>query len=269
MVGVDVSTGTAAARPGAAAILGRMPPLEVLVFAPLIIVTAYIIFGISGFGSTIIAVPLLAHLFPLKFVIPMVVLLDCLAAASMGLRLRENVNRGELVPLMPFLVVGMLVGAFMLIKLPGQYLLGGLGIFVTGYGLLYATGRQPKLRVSRWAAAPVGVFAGMTSSMFGVGGPIYVMYLTARGSTPEQIRATVPVIFIFTTIGRIAIFAAAGLFTLGIVYTAATLLPIMVLGMWLGHRMHLNMSREQLVRIIGTLLIASGSALVVRSFATA
>ena len=46
-----------------------MPSVAVLVFSPLIIVTAYIIFGISGFGSTLIAVPLLAHLFPLKFVI--------------------------------------------------------------------------------------------------------------------------------------------------------------------------------------------------------
>lgn len=245
-----------------------MPPLEVLIFAPLIIITAYIIFGISGFGSTLIAVPLLAHLFPLKFVIPMVVLLDCLAAISMGLRLRDDVNKGELIPLMPFLIVGMLTGAFLLLQLPGQYLLGGLGVFVGGYGLLYATGKQPKFQLSRWAAPPVGVFAGTTSSMFGVGGPIYVMYLTARGSTPEQVRATVPVIFIFTTIGRIAIFAAAGLFTLDILYTAAALLPIMVLGMWLGHRLHLNLSREQMMRIIGALLMASGVSLVVRSLVT-
>jgi uncharacterized membrane protein YfcA len=95
------------------------------------------------------------------------------------------------------------------------------------------------------------------------------MYLTARGSTPEQVRATVPVIFIFTTIARIAIFAAAGLFSLEVLYTSAALLPIMVLGMWIGHHMHLNMSREQLIRIIGALLVASGISLLVRAFVTA
>ena len=104
--------------------------------------------------------------------------------------------------------------------------------------------------------------------MFGVGGPIYVMYLTARGSTPEHIRATVPVIFIFTTIARIVIFALAGLFTANVLYTAAALLPLMVLGMWLGHHLHLNMSREQLVRIIGVLLVGSGISLLVRALAT-
>ena len=242
-----------------------MPSVAVLVFSPLIIITAYIIFGISGFGSTLIAVPLLAHLFPLKFVIPMIVLLDCIGAISMGLRLRADVRRAELVPLLPFLVMGMLGGAFLLLKLPGEVLLGALGVCVLMYGGLYATGKQPKLRVSRWAAPPVGIFAGITSAAFGIGGPIYVMYLTARGSTPEQVRATVPVIFIFTTIGRIAIFAAAGLFTREVLFTAAALLPIMILGMWIGHHMHLSMSREQLVRLMGTLLVCSGASLLIRA----
>ena len=246
-------------------ILRRMPPVAVLVFAPLIILTAYVIFGLTGFGSTLIAVPMLVHLYPIKFVIPLVVLLDCVGAISMGLRLRTDVNRRELVPLLPFLAVGLLIGAFLLLRLPAELLLGGLGVIVVGYGFLYASGKQPSFRVPRWAAAPVGVFAGTTSSMFGVGGPIYVMYLTARGSAPEQVRATVPVIFIFTTIARIAIFFAAGLFTLEVLYTAAALLPIMILGMWLGHHMHLSLTREQVVRIMGALLVASGVSLVIRA----
>ncbi len=246
-----------------------MPPLEVLVFAPLIVITAYIIFGISGFGSTIIAVPLLAHLYPLQFVIPVIVLLDCIGAISMGARLRADVNKAELTPLFPFLVVGMLVGAFLLLKVRAELLLGGLGVCVLIYGTLFALGKQPTFRLKRWTAAPVGLFAGTTSAAFGVGGPIYVMYLTARGATPEQVRATVPVIFIFTTIARIAIFTVAGLFSREVLYSAAALLPIMILGMWIGHHLHLNMSREQLVRIMGALLVLSGVSLLVRALVTA
>jgi len=242
-----------------------MPPLEVLILAPLIVLTAYVIFGLSGFGSTLVAVPLLAHLFPLKFVIPMMVVLDCIGSISMGFRLRADVNRRELVPLLPFMLAGMLAGAFLLLRLPAEILLGGLGVFVLAYGAFYVTGREAKARIGRWAVVPVGIFAGTTSSMFGVGGPIYVMYLTARGSTLEQIRATMPVIFIFTTIARIIIFSAAGLFTASVLYTSAALLPVMALGMWLGNRLHLNLSRQQLARIIGALLLASGGSLVLRA----
>lgn len=242
-----------------------MPPLEVWIFAPLIVITAYVIFGMSGFGSTLIAVPLLAHLYPLKFVIPMMVVLDCIGSIHMGLRLRADVNRAELKPMLPFMIVGMLVGAFLLLQLPAEILLGGLGVFVLAYGVLYVAGKQASLRVGRWAAAPVGLFAGTTSSMFGVGGPIYVMYLTARGSTLEQVRATMPVIFVFTTIARIMIFTAAGLFTMTVLYTSLALLPVMALGMWLGNHLRLNLSREQLVRVIGTLLVLSGASLLFRA----
>jgi len=245
-----------------------MPPIEVLVTAPLIVLTAYVIFGISGFGSTVIAVPLLAHLLPIKFVIPLIVALDCVGSIAMGTRLRADVYKRELVPLLPFLLVGMLIGAFLLLRLRAEILLAGLGVCVLAYGLLYASGKHGGFRVGRWAVAPVGLFAGTTSSMFGVGGPIYVMYLTARGATPDQVRATMPVIFIFTTIVRITIFAIAGLFTESVLYAVAALLPIMVLGMWIGHHLHLNMSREQLVRIIGALLVLSGGSLIVRALAT-
>ena len=47
------------------------PPPETLVLAALVVAGAFVIFGITGFGSTIIAAPLLAHAMPLKFVIPM------------------------------------------------------------------------------------------------------------------------------------------------------------------------------------------------------
>ncbi|HEX2830642.1 MAG TPA: sulfite exporter TauE/SafE family protein [Burkholderiales bacterium] len=245
-----------------------MPSVAVIVFASSVVLLAYVIFGISGFGSTIIAVPLLAHFYPIKFLIPMIVLLDCIGAITMGVRLRADINKAELKPLLPFLAAGLLVGAFLLLRVPADLLLGGLGAVVIVYGALYASGRQPAFRVPRWTAAPVGLFAGMTSSMFGVGGPIYVMYLTARGSAPQNIRATVPVIFIFTTVARIAIFAVAGLFTLQVLYTAAALLPLMILGIWLGHHLHLNMTREQMVRIIGVLLVASGGSLVVRALAS-
>jgi uncharacterized protein len=242
-----------------------MPPLEVWIFAPLIVVTAYTIFGMAGFGSTLIAVPLLAHLFPLKFVIPMMVVLDCIGSIAMGVRLRSDVNRPELVPMLPFMVAGMLAGVFLLLALPTEVLLGTLGVFVLAYGGLYVAGKQATFRVGRWAAVPTGLVAGTTSSMFGVGGPIYVAYLTARGSTVEQIRATMPVIFIFTTIARILIFIVAGLYTLSVLYTSAALLPVMVFGMWLGHHLHIALAREHLVRIVGVLLVVSGVSLLFRA----
>ena len=243
-----------------------MPSLEILIFAPLIVVLAYTIFGISGFGSTLIAVPLLANLFPdLKFVIPMVVIMDCITAVSMGLRLRANVNRRDFMPLLPFLLVGLGAGVFLLVRLPSTMLLVVLGVFAIGYGITYMRGGPPRLKLPRWSAVPVGLFAGTTSAAIGVGGPIYVMYLASRGSTADQIRATTPVIFVFTTITRIAMFAYAGLFTREVLTTAAVLLPVALGALYLGHRLHLNLPKDTTVRLIGGLLALSGLSLLMRA----
>lgn len=244
-----------------------MPSTEVLVLAPLIVLLAYLIFGISGFGSTLIAVPLLAHVLPLTFVIPVVVVLDCVGAISMGLKLREDVWKRELLPMLPFLLVGLLMGAFVLLNLPTRWLLAGLGVLVVIFGGYYLLQRKPVLRLPRWAGAPIGLIAGTTSAAFGVGGPLYVFYFTARGATPEQVRATVPAVFSFTAVARIAIFAGAGLYNVNVAITVALLLPVMVLGLWCGQRLHGRLTRDQALRIIGGLLLLGGASLLIRAFA--
>lgn len=242
-----------------------MPSLAILALAPCAVLGAYVIFAISGFGSTLIAVPLLAHLFPLKFVVPVVVLLDATAAYAQGFRLRGELNKRDILPLLPFLIAGMLTGVSILVSVPGRFLLPALGIFVAVFGAYYALKRESAFRFGRWMAAPFGLLGGTSSSVFGVGGPFYVMYLVGRGSTPAQIRSTMPVIFMFTTVSRIVLFAMAGLMTKDVLVTAALLLPIMVIGLWCGNRLHLNISRDHAVRVIGSLLTLSGLSLVLRS----
>src|SRR5690348_4879509 len=117
-----------------------------------VVFVAYVIFGICGFGSTLIAVPMMAHFFPLKTVIPVIVLVDCVAATRQGLRLRAGVNKPELMAMLPFILVGMLIGAFLLVKTPSTVLLPILGVFVTGYGLYYTFRKESAYRVARWTA---------------------------------------------------------------------------------------------------------------------
>jgi hypothetical protein len=238
---------------------------QILIFAPLIVFAAYVVFGISGFGSTLIAVPLLAHLLPLKFVVPFFVILDCVGAFNMGLRLRADLMRSELKLLIPFMGLGILAGVWLLVRLRPELLLGGLGVFVVFFGAAYVVRSGRGFALPRWAAAPIGAFGGATSAVFGIGGPIYVFYLAGRGGGPTEIRATMPVVFMFTTLARIALFIAAGLYSPAALVAAAALLPVMALGIWTGHHLHLNLSRETVIRVMGALLVVSGISLIVRA----
>ncbi len=238
---------------------------EILILAPLIVFGAYVVFGISGFGSTLIAVPLLAHLFPLKFVVPFFVLLDCVGAFNMGLRLRADVMRRELLLLLPFMALGVLAGVWLLVRVPPELLLGGLGMFVVFFGASYVIKRGKGFPLPQWSAAPIGTLGGATSAVFGIGGPIYVFFLAGRQATPTQIRATVPMIFMFTTVARIALFVIAGLYSPASLVAAVALMPVMALGVWTGHHLHLNLSQQTVIRVMGGLLVLSGISLIARA----
>lgn len=253
-------------------ILGGMPisdllQPQILILAPLIVFVAYVIFGISGFGSTLIAVPLLAHLLPLKFVVPFFVLLDCVGAFNMGLRLRADVMRREITLLLTFMALGMFAGVYVLVHVHPELLLGVLGLFVVFFGVSYVIRRGTGFALPLWSGVPLGIFGGATSATFGIGGPIYVFFLTGRSATPAQIRATMPMIFMFTTVARIVLFIIAGLYSPASLAAAVALLPVMALGVWTGHHLHLNLSPQTVVRVMGALLVLSGISLIMRALA--
>jgi hypothetical protein len=76
------------------------------------------------------------------------------------------------------------------------------------------------------------------------------------------------VIFMITTGSRIALFAVSGLFAQeGLLATSAVLAVPMLAGLWLGHRLHVSLPREKLLRVMGALLIVSGGSLAVRALA--
>jgi len=77
---------------------------------------AYVVRGIAGFGSGLIATPLLLLLLPLTLAVPLVVILDYAASAVQGIRDRRRIAWREIVHVLPTAVAGVAV-AFWLFKL--------------------------------------------------------------------------------------------------------------------------------------------------------
>lgn len=240
----------------------------VLFAAPLIVFAAYLVFGITGFGSALISIPLLAHFLPLDTIVPLIVLVDFSAACTTGLRDRDRVDRGEVRSVLPAIAVGVVAGVLVLKRLPGALLLVALGLFVAGYGLHgFARGR-PLRAAPRWLAHPAGFLGGLLGAVFGIGGPVYVMYFGSRIHDTVRLRATLSVVFSLSTGMRIVLFVVTGLLLDWHLWAAAgALLPAMLAGSAVGRRIHLHLSREQVLRTMGLLLVASGASLVVRGVA--
>src|SRR5690348_18431065 len=93
-------------------------PDHVLLAAPFIVLLGYTIFGATGFGSSIISVPGLAHFFPLTFTVPLITATDAVASLSTALRYRRLVAWGEVLRLLPAMLIGIACGMTLLLNLP-------------------------------------------------------------------------------------------------------------------------------------------------------
>lgn len=237
-------------------------PPETLLLVPLIVLGAFVVFGITGFGSTILAVPLIAHLLPIKFAIPMFVLLDFAAALRQGLKFRDTIAKDELAWLLPVMVTGVVLGVFIFVHLPSAWLALAMGLFVLGYGLHLVRGREPRLRLGRWWCVPTGLVGGVIAALFGAAGPIFVMYLNARGLNAAQLRSTMAVVFVVSTSARIVLFALTGVFAQDWLLLAAAVLTVpMLAGLWIGHHLHVTLPRLRLLQVMGAILTLSGVSL--------
>jgi uncharacterized membrane protein YfcA len=242
-------------------------PLETLIAVPLIGLLAYIILGISGFGSALVSIPLLAHFLPLQSVVPLVVLVDFLATVSNGLRFREHVEITELKFLIPAVIIGILSGVTLLATLPKHAALLMLGGFITSYGAYRLVTKPAAAPVSRWWGIPTGLVGGLLGGLFGVGGPIYATYMAARIHDPAKMRATLSAVFSISTGLRLTLYLISGLLLQSEVWWAfMMLLPAMPIGLMIGYRLHATLSRQQISAFISLLLVASGLSLLWKAF---
>ena len=241
-------------------------PVEVIAFAALIVTLAYTVFGLTGFGSSITAMPLLALLFPLRFAVPLMLVFDLCASLLLGIRNRKAVDRREIVRLVPFMLVGMVLGVTLLIRAPERVLLFVLGVFVLVYAAWsLVTHTDPKPIVSGWAA-PLGTIGGIFTALFGTGGPIYTIYLARRLSDKAALRATIGSLIFVSGLSRLALFAGTGLYAQANLLTLALLLlPFAFVGVAIGSRLHHRLPTQRVIQAVWIILIAGGASLVWRS----
>jgi uncharacterized protein len=241
-------------------------PLAFWIAAPAVILFAYTVFGLTGFGSTMIAVPILANWVPLATLVPVLVVSDIASALLVGGANRRHVSKPELKRVLPFLVIGLALGVTILVNAPQKPLAIALGLFSLGAGLATILNPAPKGGISAWWSAPAGLTAGVFAAIFGVGGPVYVAYFSGRLKDKDAVRATISTVISISATLRGLFYLFAGLvLKAGVLAGIALVAPIALAGVRLGSRIHTSLTPMQARRAVGLLLVAAGGILLARS----
>lgn len=227
---------------------------------------AYIVFGVTGFGQNIIAIPILVFMMPLKFSVPLIALLDSVFVTWTATKFRKQANYNEILALLPTLAVGLITGAMFLSLVPEHILLLCLGCLITIYGIYSLLQGEHAVRLNRLAAVPLGFFGGLMSAAFGTGGPINVMYLAGRISDKSELRASILIVLIATTAVRILIFGLTDFLENKLLWIWwLAVLPFCFAGVQIGHYLHNRIDSGMMLRVVRIVLIVSGLMLVIKN----
>lgn len=245
-----------------------MPDLLVLLVAEPALTIAYVVFGMVGFGTTLVAAPLLAHVLPVSTLVPALALTDLIASCTNGFRLGAHVVRQELLRLLPAMLTGSALGAWILFAVPVNALMLLLGVFIVLYALNGLRPKAPALPLGPAWAWWFGGVGGVLSALFGAGGWVYSLYLVRRLDDPQQIRATQTAVLMCSSLIRVVLFTLAGrYFDASLLLLVLCLLPAVAIGLYAGHRITLKLDRQRFMQVLYSVLLVTGASLVVRALA--
>ena len=234
--------------------------LTLMLYAAGVLFVAYLVRGVAGFGSGLISVPLLALSFPVTVVVPLVVFLDYIGSASQGLNNWKNIDWREQLPLIPFTLFGVGVGLFLLKAMSAPVIAKTLGVFVIIYAV-YQLLPLPVLQGPRFLVAPFGFLGGFVGTLFGTGGPFYVIYFGLRQMERSIFRATFAVNFLIDGAIRLVAYASVGFFHTQVLLSLLAALPIVGTALFLGGRLQTGFSQNVFKQCISVLLLVSGIVL--------
>jgi len=227
----------------------------------LVLVISFAIRGGIGFGAA--ALPLIALVLPMKLVVPVFTVLGIFSSWSIVFDDSRHVEWRELLRLLPYTIVGALIGLYFYNAFDARTLAHGLGALVLAYGSLTLWQSLRRRQAQKWPpslALPVaGTLAGTVGTLFGaMAGVFYAIYLDTQKLDKHRFRATVAATLLVLGVVRGAGYLAVGAYDREALAATAISLPLMIVGVALGNRIHTNLSENAFRRLLSIVLIGSG-----------
>jgi len=231
-----------------------------LVGGSLIIFFAFLTRALTGFGSALISVPLLALLFDLKFVVPLESVLEVGFTVLLISKVYPKIHKSTLLPMIGGAVLGTLLGTYFLRTLGDPLLKRALGAFILSFALyfMWEDRRKRERNLSAHWGILAGAGGGILGGLFGTSGPPFVAYLAYKLKEKEVLRASLIGMFAVDHSWRALVFAFSGLLTVELFTFALFLTPALVLGTILGHKIHVRITEGQFRKIVAGILLVSG-----------
>ena len=228
----------------------------------------------AGFGSALVAMPILTILIAPPLAAPLMNSVGLLLAAAIWYQHRGRWPWRDSLPLILASLVGVPFGTYALVHLPERAVLAFLGCLLLAYSIFElrtgANNRNPEIAPARRdpicaGAAVAGLLAGVLGAAYAANGPPAIIYGRLRGWPRAEFKSVLQSLFLINGIATVIWQGSTGLFTRTVGWYAVFALPGLALGAAIGYRIDKRLNHEQFRVMTLVLIAALGAVMLVRA----
>lgn len=214
--------------------------------------------GVTGFGSALLAIPLLTLFIDIKTAVPLCSLHGLLITGFLSFRLRNHIDGRKILPLIIGCIPGVAAGVFFLKKAPPDLLAASMGTMLIGYSTYRLLCKPTKRVIHPTWAYIAGFFTGAIGSALSAGGPPTIIYTTLTGWSKDSIKASLSAFFLAGGLLITSAHALNGLTTLAVLHLFGVTVPAVIIGVITGSILYEKIDTQQYIRLLLIILIIMG-----------
>jgi uncharacterized membrane protein YfcA len=224
-----------------------------------VVLVAGLMRGFAGFGSAMLMAPVFAVLFGPTDMIATVVAIELAVSLQLFPAARRECDWRIIGPMSIVACLAMPFGAWLLASVDKGLIVKAVSGIIVVFVLIMAAGLRYHGRRSVASGMVVGAVSGVMMATTSVGGPPVLMYLLAGNDPPARHRANIITYYMATQFPLILIMFWYGLAGVGSIARGLVLLPLMLLGAWIGRRLF-DPRNERLYRNVSLVILFGAGA---------
>ena len=229
-----------------------------IIFASIIIFFAALVQGATSFGFSLIALPLLGLIFELKVVVPTLVLFSIVLNLIILIKLKVRPNLKEIGLLTVFAIMFIPVGVRLLLYVEESILKFGISILLIGIALIMLKGYKLNIKNKTTSYIITGILSGILNGAVSLSGPPVVVLLANDNKNKVEFRSSLTFLFFTLNIVTVILYYNKGLFNNPTLISMVTLLPVMVVGTFIGIYFGNRIDDHKFKKIVLGLLLFMG-----------
>lgn len=235
--------------------------MDIIIYIILIGLAAGIVKGASGFGSSLVAIPLLSILYTGTEPRTMMITANVILNIMLIYENRAYFKKDTIIKIIPLTLAGVIftgLGLYISESIDPQivkYIIGVL-IFFAIFNKLFTINIHIKDTILNRIV--FGSFSGIGNGIASVDGPPVVLYLTSIEAKKQEFKGILASHFLIMGCMAVAMIAGSGIYTKGILIHIGYLVGSLIIGLLVGMFISKRLNEERFEKVVLIVLIGLG-----------